>query len=317
MGAGGISLYIIPKEAPLISRSNRYNHHEVEPGVKLTHRQQREAAYYDRFTRDHLGNRIDFTPVDRPDGAPWNSYRTLYRRIAALSETIDVADLSEHRALEIGCGSGTGAIRLAKLGYTVHGIDISQGAVEVARQLAESHGLSDRCFFNPSPAECLNWPDSHFDLVIGIDVLHHIEINKALVEIDRVLKPGGVAIFHEPIDAGWVDRLRETSLMRLLVSNKPTLNAEHHITEDERKIGGDELRLIDHTFESVLTDRFGLFSRLHRLLPARRAEWRSRLQRLDHRVLRMFPILKHLSDTAVMTCRKREQIASYPLRRVA
>ncbi|MGQ9464975.1 MAG: class I SAM-dependent methyltransferase, partial [bacterium] len=53
--------------------------------------------------------------------------------------------------------------------------------------------------FNIMDAENLAYKSKAFDLVYGIGILHHLNLNKVIPEIRRVLKPGGKAIFREPM----------------------------------------------------------------------------------------------------------------------
>jgi SAM-dependent methyltransferase len=49
--------------------------------------------------------------------------------------------------------------------------------------------------------ECLTFPDNTFDLLINSDVLEHVsDLDKALSEVKRVLKPGGFHVFTLPVD---------------------------------------------------------------------------------------------------------------------
>ena len=49
------------------------------------------------------------------------------------------------------------------------------------------------------PGERLDFPDGSFDYAIGFAILHHLELESALSELHRVLKPQGVAFFAEPL----------------------------------------------------------------------------------------------------------------------
>ena len=97
------------------------------------------------------------------------------------------------RVLEIGCGVGTDGLRFARAGAHYTGIDLTDAAIELARKNFASAGL--RGEFRVTDAEALDFEDESFDLVYSHGVLHHTpDIDAAVREIHRVLKPGGRAI---------------------------------------------------------------------------------------------------------------------------
>ncbi len=108
------------------------------------------------------------------------------------------------KALEIGCGTGFFLLNLRQAGVLVEGCvtDISPGMVEVAKRNAR--GLGFEVDGRVADAEDVPYPDNHFDLVIGHAVLHHIpDVEQALREALRVLKPGGRFVFcGEPTKRG-------------------------------------------------------------------------------------------------------------------
>ncbi len=107
-------------------------------------------------------------------------------------------------ALELGCGTGFFLLNLKLAGVLDEGhvTDLSPGMVEVAKRNATHLGfdLEGRV----ADAETLPYPDDSFDLVIGHAVLHHIpDLDQAMAEVLRVLKPGGRFVFAgEPTDKG-------------------------------------------------------------------------------------------------------------------
>jgi SAM-dependent methyltransferase len=103
------------------------------------------------------------------------------------------------RALEYGCGRGSQAFALAAHGAHVTGLDNTPVAIEQARERGRDEGLSDRLDLRVMDAEHLELPDRSFDLVCGTGILHHLDLGRAYAEIARVLAPGGVAIFTEPL----------------------------------------------------------------------------------------------------------------------
>jgi 2-polyprenyl-3-methyl-5-hydroxy-6-metoxy-1,4-benzoquinol methylase len=110
-----------------------------------------------------------------------------------------IGDMQGKTVLDFGCGDGARSIQYAKRGATVYAFDISPESVKNLVQLAESAGLADRIHPAVMPAETLMYGDGMFDLVLGVSILHHTDVAMVEREIERVLKPGGRAIFIEPL----------------------------------------------------------------------------------------------------------------------
>ena len=98
------------------------------------------------------------------------------------------------KVLELGCGTGYFTRELATTGADITAIDISPELLEVARRDCPQRNVT----FEIQNAYALSYADDTFDSVIGSSVLHHLEIDNALHEIQRVLKPGGLIYFTEP-----------------------------------------------------------------------------------------------------------------------
>jgi ubiquinone/menaquinone biosynthesis C-methylase UbiE len=95
-------------------------------------------------------------------------------------------------ALEIGCGTGFFLLNLMQAGVLEKGhvTDISPGMVRVAEENAAALGLAVEG--RVADAETLPYDDCSFDLVVGHAVLHHVpDVERALREVVRVLRPGG------------------------------------------------------------------------------------------------------------------------------
>lgn len=107
-------------------------------------------------------------------------------------------------ALEIGCGTGFFLLNLKQAGVLGEGAvtDISPGMVKVA--VRNARGLGFEVDGRVADAERVPYEDGTFDLVIGHAVLHHIpDVEEALREALRVLKPGGRFVFcGEPTKRG-------------------------------------------------------------------------------------------------------------------
>lgn len=110
-----------------------------------------------------------------------------------------VGDLSDKCVLEYGCGEGWITKDLAQKGALVSAFDISAEAVRKTQEVLAARSLADRCNVAQMGAEKLIYPDESFDIVTGFAIIHHLDLNLAVPELYRVLKPGGVAYFAEPL----------------------------------------------------------------------------------------------------------------------
>ena len=98
--------------------------------------------------------------------------------------------------LDFGCGNGVASLRFAKIGYDVYGFDISPNNIRIAKNLAQRYGLDDRIHFSVQRAEELSYPPDFFDIIVGFDILHHLEIEQVANECSRILKKDGIALFN-------------------------------------------------------------------------------------------------------------------------
>lgn len=97
------------------------------------------------------------------------------------------------KVLEIGCGTGLFTEKIFEMtGAVPVGTDISEELLSMARQ------KFPKGRFMNADAMALPFPNSEFDVVCGSSILHHLDFDKSLVEIFRVLKKGGRAVFAEP-----------------------------------------------------------------------------------------------------------------------
>lgn len=109
-------------------------------------------------------------------------------------KTVDTLGLhKDEHVLDVGCGSGAAATQIAdEYGVRVTGISISPVGLDVARKRADEKGLSDRVQFDVGDYHALELPENEFDAAIALEALMHAtDLNKALLEIRRVLRPGG------------------------------------------------------------------------------------------------------------------------------
>jgi len=110
-----------------------------------------------------------------------------------LKKIIDRIDTKNKRLLEIGCGIGNDLLCFAQNGAKVIGIDLVPKHLDLAKKLFTCYGCSGR--FLKMDAENLELPPNYVDLIYSFGVLHHTpNIKKAILEIHRVLRPGGLVV---------------------------------------------------------------------------------------------------------------------------
>jgi SAM-dependent methyltransferase len=109
---------------------------------------------------------------------------------------------SGSKLLDVASGSGRTTLRVAQItGCSVHGIDSHPQAVAAANDAVRAAGLEGRAAFQLHDAATrMPFADASFDALICIDALNHLP-NRAAVfaEWARIIRPGGVVVFTDPI----------------------------------------------------------------------------------------------------------------------
>jgi SAM-dependent methyltransferase len=111
--------------------------------------------------------------------------------------------LRNARILELGCGKAEKTRALAQSRQVAAIVALEVDRIQHARNLAIAD-LPNVCF-SWGAAEAIPEADNSFDIVMMFKSLHHVPIeamDRALSEIQRVLKPGGFAWISEPVYAG-------------------------------------------------------------------------------------------------------------------
>lgn len=171
-----------------------------------------------------------------------------------------------HRVLDLGCGVGKPAFRLARTtGATVVGISINRAQVAEANARAAEEGLQDQLVFHWADAMDLPFEDASFDRVFALESVIHMERPRALREMARVLAPGGrVALTDLTAPEGvFVDEGKLSSLVEL--RHYPRLLADagfdRHRVRDITPHTARTLRLVA---ENLTTHREE-FERIHQV----------------------------------------------------
>ena len=121
------------------------------------------------------------------------------------------------KVLDVGCGTGAVMNFLRARGYDTHGVDMSETALAYCRQ----KGLQ----VARSTADHIDFPDATFDIVFALDVLEHIDnAAEAVIEIKRILRPGGLLIATVPAHQ-FLFSYHDVALHHKRRYNKKTLRA--------------------------------------------------------------------------------------------
>jgi SAM-dependent methyltransferase len=127
--------------------------------------------------------------------------------------------------LDAGCGPGTHSIRVAQAGHRVYCVDFSDAMLTAARARVGTAGLSERVTFQREDLTRLSFEDESFDFVFSWGVIIHIrEIEKALDELCRIVRPGGRLALYVTNRSAWDHKLE--ALARSVV-RKPLGGLEH------------------------------------------------------------------------------------------
>jgi SAM-dependent methyltransferase len=159
----------------------------VDRHTTLQHKHHVERHFYDNKAASENGTQHrDFYVAGGAD-LTWNSY------LAA------VGDLHGKRVLDFGCGEGWCALEYARRGANVFSFDISSESLARLSRDINRLRLSNHIHATVMAAEFLGYADDTFDMVLGWSILHHTDLQYVRSEVFRVLKPGGRALFVEPL----------------------------------------------------------------------------------------------------------------------
>lgn len=140
-----------------------------------------EAKFWNKVARKYARD-----PIKNMD-----AYEAGLARVAARLSPSDTV-------LEIGCGTGTTALRLAE--HTAHytGADISSEMIAIANEkLAESK--VDGLEFTVAPANETRFSSETYDAILGFNILHLVDgLEQSLSRAHDLLKPGGLFMTKTP-----------------------------------------------------------------------------------------------------------------------
>jgi len=198
-----------------------------------------------------------------------------------------LGSVKDCRVLDYGCGQGEEATYLAKMGAQVTAIDISPVGIELTKERAKLSGVGDRVNAVLMRCDPTEFPSESFDVIHGFGILHHIGLQIGMMEVKRLLKPGGRGLFFEHMgNSKTIERFRPK---------------EKDYTKGERPVTWKEVQQLRPEFSRLVARPFHIASRLRR-----RAQVLNRpaVKRLDHAVLSALPFMRHFASGLVIYLEK-------------
>ncbi len=162
---------------------------------------------------------MPFDPYNRTDELSSEATGAIAARLEARGESpffltmideyladMDVPRLA--RVLDVGCGTGVAARRLAsrpEFDGSVVGIDRSAGFIEIANAKASEEGLSGKVTFEVGDATGLGEKSGQFDAALAHTLVSHVDdVRSVLAEIVACVRPGGLIAIFDGDYASWV-----------------------------------------------------------------------------------------------------------------
>ena len=196
--------------------------------------------------------------------------------------------IGNHKSLvlEIGCGTGLFTKELARTDNTIVAIDISVALIMKAKEKISSANVN----FVVGNAYKTEFKSGSFDFVVGSSSLHHLEVDSALKEFSRILKPGGRMMFTEP---------NMMNPQVALIKNVPSIKRRAGDSPDETAFFRWEIanQFRSHGFMEVSVKPFDF---VHPQTPA----WLLNLTERLTIVLENIPLVREIAGSLIIQCRE-------------
>lgn len=145
---------------------------------------------------------------------------------------------SGKKVLDLGCGNGRHVWLAAKEGFDAYGIDLSQHAIDLAKNWMSGDNLAYKDLRSGNIAEALPYEDNFFDIIISYGALDHMaldESKKAIGEARRVLKSGGLILLKLEARSSFTSAYGKEIAKNELILDKPAEKGilQHFFDKDE------------------------------------------------------------------------------------
>lgn len=209
-----------------------------------------------------------------------------------------LADLRGKSVLDVGCGEGEDALILSKLGAHVTGLDLSPGAIEVARRRLEMNRTFAEFICGPVEEIAVT---QKYDIVWVEALLHHVlhDLDNVMKSLVARVRPGGMILMCEPVNL--MPALRR---LRMKIGSPEG-------TPDERPLEDSDLAKIRTHLPRLRLRYYRALGRLETVLPngcdyekaslATRATLNSLA--VADRLMLSLPVLRRAASVAVMWSR--------------
>ncbi len=168
-----------------------------------------------------------------------------------------LAPLQGKKILEIAAGNGIDASLCAHNGAEVHAYDLSSESIKMVRQRATVNGVIDQVQTQVTGHFDQAFEGETFDHILGYATLHHLPFLDLAQQIYDRLKPGGCAVFAEPVvNSKMLDRLRQCVPYSFFDP-----------TEDEVPLNDTDIALFAEPFDRIERRDFQLTSRIWPAFP--------------------------------------------------
>ena len=161
-----------------------------------------ESNYLDRGS-----TKKELSPSDYKAAIDGQLYKRLdYNRSRIIPWLSKAKNLEGSTILEIGCGTGISTLALSEQGATVYGVDVDEGALEVAKDRLSIAGFEHRiaCINGDNIKE--HFQQTKFDLIIYYAVLEHMTVQERLSSLKQaweMLLPGALLVVIETPNRLW------------------------------------------------------------------------------------------------------------------
>lgn len=253
----------------------------------MENRKIKEIEYYDKEASLSANEEIEAGSKGGFNPLILKSYKFLYELVKRDAAGKDI--------LDYGCGTGIHLKYLADIGKSVVGIDLSKKSLELAKRKIEKDNLNAKVLV--MDCESLDFPDSSFDVIFNGGVFSSLDLDKALPELSRVLKPNGFLIGIETFGHNPITNLKRR--VNKILGKRTGWAAEHILkTEDFEKFRKYFKNVDVYYFHAISWVIFPFLSlnggnKLLRIFES-----------IDRFILKLLPFLKRYSFKVVFELRK-------------